>query len=174
MHGSAACAQHISKRFNTHRPHFWAFSICYVVVCGAAEATCIILTGTFLHPTCSCQWACRQTKGVLAYKTEQLVCANIETCWFAKSSVVHICTLRDMLNLQLQPLQDPPSSLAVLILNLGSYHHLCCHTCIQRAIWAKHTATASMCWAAPGNCFLHCHFFFKNKWGNGLSVVKMG
>lgn len=109
-----------NKSLNTHRPHSPASSICSDVVCGAAEAPCIILTGAFPHPTCSCQWARQQTKAELAYKKEQLVSVNIQAHWTGKATVVHTCSLTDMINLRLPPPPGPPGSLAVLILDLAS------------------------------------------------------
>lgn len=83
LHVTVLCVQNAfqSKSFDTHRPHFPAVSICCDAVCRAAEAPCIILSGTFPRPTCSCQWACQQTKEELAYKKEQLVIANIQAHW---------------------------------------------------------------------------------------------
>lgn len=141
-HMPVQCIQnkHQNKRFDIHRPHFPSFSICCEVVCRAAEAPCLILTGAFPRPTCSCQWACQQTKEELAYEKEQLVSVNIQAYWTAKASVIHTYVVSETDSASdFSPFCTMRQPHCLNLIDLGPYHcHLCCHTFFQWLIKAKH------------------------------------
>lgn len=94
-----------NKRFNTHRPHFPALSICCDVVLWCSWST-LYHSDRCLSPShMQLPISLSANKKELAYTKEQLVRANKHVYWAAKVSALCIRTFGDMLELRFWPLR---------------------------------------------------------------------